>query len=174
MFRRSLFLALLIFACTLTRRSAAATHPNIVLVTLDTTRADRMGFLGSRSGLTPSLDGLARQSIVFERAYAQSPLTVVSHATILTGTYPQTHQVTELASPLGAVLPYLPDLLHARGYHTDPSPGSCCRVVECSGARPDLSLDPPRRPAGSPWRFLQSRDCGCRRCPCEVGSGTPV
>jgi len=124
MFRRSLFLALLIFACTLTRRSAAATHPNIVLVTLDTTRADRMGFLGSRSGLTPSLDGLARQSIVFERAYAQAPLTVVSHATILTGTYPQTHQVTELASPLGAVLPYLPDLLHARGYHTAAFVGS--------------------------------------------------
>jgi arylsulfatase A-like enzyme len=125
MSRRFLVLALLISNWSLlTTRSAAATPPNIVLVTLESTRADRMGFLGSRSGLTPNLDSLARQSIAFERAYAQSPLTVVSHATILTGTYPQTHQVTELASPLGAVLPYLPDLLHARGYRTAAFVGS--------------------------------------------------
>jgi len=102
----------------------AVTRPNIVLITLESARADRMGFLGSTRGLTPNLDGLARQSIVFERAYAQAPLTVVSHATILTGTYPQTHQVNEFASPLNSALPYLPDLLHARGYHTAAFVGS--------------------------------------------------
>jgi arylsulfatase A-like enzyme len=75
-----------------------------------------MGFLGSRRGLTPNLDRLARQSVVFERAYAQAPLTVVSHATILSGTYPQTHHASELGAPLAASLPYLPELLHARGY----------------------------------------------------------
>jgi len=58
--------------------------PNIILITLDTTRADRMGFLGSKRGLTPNLDALAHQSTVFTRAYAQAPLTTVSHATILT------------------------------------------------------------------------------------------
>jgi len=122
---RLLLLTFLISNWTLlTTRSAAATQPSIVLVTLESTRADRMGFLGSRGGLTPNLDVLARQSIVFERAYAQAPLTVVSHATILTGTYPQTHQVTELASALGAALPYLPDLLHARGYRTAAFVGS--------------------------------------------------
>ena len=67
--------------------------PNVILITLDTTRADRMGFLGSKRGLTPNLDALARQSVVFTRAYAQVPLTTASHATILTGTYPQFHQV---------------------------------------------------------------------------------
>jgi len=126
MLHRALWLWLLIVtaAILLCKPALGVTHPNIVLVTLESTRADRMGFLGSTRGLTPNLDGLARQSIVFERAYAQAPLTVESHATILTGTYPQTHQVNELASPLKAVLPYLPDLVHARGYRTGAFVGS--------------------------------------------------
>lgn len=92
--------------------------PNIVLITLDTTRADRMGFLGSARGLTPNLDALALQSAVFTRAYAQAPLTPTSHATILTGTYPQFHQVSDFRLPLAANLPYAPEILRARGYHT--------------------------------------------------------
>src|SRR5438046_10669163 len=102
----------------------AAGKPNIILITLDSTRADRMGFLGSHSTLTPNLDSVARQGIIFEHAYAQAPLTVVSHATILTGTYPQIHQVSELGSPLATGLPYLPDLLHAHGYRTAAFVGS--------------------------------------------------
>jgi choline-sulfatase len=95
-----------------------AAKPNIVLITLDSTRADRMGFLGARSGLTPSLDGIAHQGIVFTQAYAQAPVTVVSTATILTGAYPQTHRASEFSVPLSTTLPYLPDLLHASGYRT--------------------------------------------------------
>src|SRR5277367_2125821 len=52
----------------------AAAYPNILLVTLDTTRADRMDFLGSKRGLTPNLDLLARDATVFTRAYSQAPL----------------------------------------------------------------------------------------------------
>src|SRR5712692_11090639 len=103
--------------------SFAAAKPNIVLITLDSIRADRVGFLNAKHP-TASLDALAKQSIVFEHAYAQAPLTVVSHATILTGTYPQTHQVSELGSPLATGLPYLPDLLHAHGYRTAAFVGS--------------------------------------------------
>jgi len=103
---------------------SAASGPNIVLVTLGSLRSDRMGFLGSRGGLTPHLDGTAKQSIVFERAYSQAPLTVVSHATILSGTYPQTHQASEFGASLATTLPYLPDLLHARGYRTAAFVGS--------------------------------------------------
>jgi choline-sulfatase len=99
-------------------RSSAASSPNIILITMESTRADRMGFLGARGKLTPHLDSLARECIVFERAYAQAPLTVVSHATILSGTYPQTHQASELGAPLSSDLPYLPSLLHTRGYRT--------------------------------------------------------
>ncbi len=92
--------------------------PNIVLITVDTTRADRMGFLGSERGLTPNLDTLARQSVVFTRAYSQVPLTAPSHATILTGTYPQFHQINNFGIPLAKTLPYAPAILRAHGYHT--------------------------------------------------------
>ncbi|MGA2981090.1 MAG: sulfatase-like hydrolase/transferase [Terriglobales bacterium] len=98
--------------------AGAAVPPNIVLITVDTTRADRMGFLGSKRGLTPNLDALARYSVVFTHAYAQAPFTAPSHATILTGTYPQFHQVEDFPVPLSPDLPYAPAILKAQGYHT--------------------------------------------------------
>ena len=96
----------------------SASYPNIILITLDTTRADRMDFLGSKLGLTPNLDAVARDSAVFTRAYSQAPVTPPSHATILTGTYPQFHGINDMQTPLAKDLPYGPDILHARGYHT--------------------------------------------------------
>ena len=74
--------------------------PNVILITLDTTRADRMGFLGSKRGLTPNLDALARRAAVFTHAYAQAPITTASHATILTGTYPQFQQGQRFSRPV--------------------------------------------------------------------------
>ena len=97
---------------------ARPTQPNIILITLDTTRADRMGFLGSDRGLTPNLDHLSEQSVVFTRAYSQVPLTTPSHAALLTGTYPQFNHLEDLGAPLDTKLPYLPDVLHKHGYHT--------------------------------------------------------
>ena len=98
--------------------AGTALPPNVILITLDTVRADRMGFLGSKRGLTRNLDALARQSVVFTRAYSQVPLTAPSHATILTGTYPQFHQVKDFQVPLGKDLPYAPEILRAKGYRT--------------------------------------------------------
>src|SRR5437764_14134824 len=102
----------------------AQTRPSVLLITLDTTRADRMGFLGSPRGLTPKLDALARDSVVFVNAFAQAPITTVSHATILTGTYPPAHRVTDFGSPLAADAPYLPALLQRAGYRTAAFVGS--------------------------------------------------
>src|SRR5271166_6120459 len=99
-----------------TAKPAKSAHPNILLITLDTTRADRMGFLGSKLGLTPNLDRLAAQSAVFAHAYSQAPLTSPSHATILTGTYPQFHQVFDFPDVLAKDLPYAPDILRTHGY----------------------------------------------------------
>ncbi len=104
--------------------TASAVPPNIILITLDTTRADRMGFLGSTRGLTPNLDALAKQSVVFSRAYAHVPLTTPSHANILTGTYPQFNHLNYMGQPLTADLPYLPDILKHRGYKTAAFVGS--------------------------------------------------
>jgi arylsulfatase A-like enzyme/Tfp pilus assembly protein PilF len=96
----------------------APTSPNVILITVDTTRADRMGFLGSKLGLTPNLDTLARDSSIFTHAYSQAPLTAPSHASILTGTYPQFHLVNDFQVPLAPELPYAPEILRSRGYHT--------------------------------------------------------
>ena len=107
--------------------------PNIILITLDTTRSDRMGFLGSTRGLTPNLDTLAKQSVVFTRAYAQVPLTTPSHAALLTGTYPQFNHLEILRDPLREDLPYVPDLLHQHGYRTAAFVGSMILDPEKGG-----------------------------------------
>ena len=91
---------------------------NVVLITLDTTRADRMGFLGSKLGLTPHLDAFAHESVIFTRAYSQVPLTTASHATILTGTYPQFHGVNDAGVALAKDVPFAPVVFHAHGYRT--------------------------------------------------------
>jgi arylsulfatase A-like enzyme/Flp pilus assembly protein TadD len=104
--------------------AAATDPPNVILITLDTVRADRMGFLGSKLGLTPQLDALASQGVVFEHAYSQAPITPVSHATILTGTFPQYHGIRNFGDRLPPSVPFLPDILHAQGYHTGAFVGS--------------------------------------------------
>src|SRR5678816_4801618 len=126
---------------------AQAEAPNIILITVDTTRADRMGFLGSKRGATPNLDVLAGQGVVFERAFSQAPLTPVSHATIFTGTYPQFHTVTDFGHPLPALLPSVPEILQRSGYHTAAFIGS-------------LILDPKANMAPGFDRGFDSFDAG--------------
>src|SRR5438045_3424051 len=67
--------------------SSATPKPklNLILITLDTTRADHLGCYGYREALTPTLDGLARRGVLFERAYTPVPLTLPAHASIHTG-----------------------------------------------------------------------------------------
>lgn len=66
---------------------------NILLITLDTTRADRLGYSGYPRARTPNLDYLAREGACFYNAYSPVPLTLPSHCSIMTGTYPLFHQV---------------------------------------------------------------------------------
>ncbi len=103
---------------------ADAAQPNLVLITIDTVRADRMGFLGSKRGLTPNLDDLAREGVVFQNAYAQAPLTPTSHATILTGTFPQFHGVADFGLPISSKATTIAEFLSARGYRTAAFVGS--------------------------------------------------
>lgn len=120
--RRAIIICLLVLYPALA--AAATDRPNVILITLDTVRADRMGFLGSKLGLTPQLDALASQGVVFEHAYSQAPITPVSHATILSGTYPQYHGIRNFGDRLPPSIPFLPDILHAQGYHTGAFVGS--------------------------------------------------
>jgi len=71
-----------------------ASRPNLLLITMDTTRADRLGCYGGPVE-TPVLDRLARDGARFENAFSTAPLTLPSHASILTGLYPPSHGVRE-------------------------------------------------------------------------------
>lgn len=134
--RRILKCAGCVFVLLAVTVARAADRPNIVVVTLSSVRADRMGFLGAKEG-TPNLDALSKQSVIFERAYAQAPLTVVSHATILSGTYPQVHHASELGSSLAAGAPYLPEVLRSQGYRTGAFVGSI-QLDPRNGFAPDF------------------------------------
>ena len=89
-----------ILACialaTVLRASVAAqpSPPNIIVVLVDTLRADRLGVYGNRNGLTPYLDDLARRGTVFSNAYAASSWTCPSVASLFTSRYPSQHRVT--------------------------------------------------------------------------------
>ena len=92
---------------------------NIVLITLDTTRADHLGAYGYAQAKTPNLDSIARNGVRFANAYAQVPLTLPSHSSLLTGTYPLTHGVHNNGAyvlPPGAVT--LADVLKGKGLKT--------------------------------------------------------
>src|SRR5438045_2203229 len=81
---------------------------NLLLVTLDTTRADHIGCYGHSQALTPTLDALAKEGVLFEKAYAAVTMTLPSHATILTGLYPPEHGLhTNGKGRLGADIPTL-------------------------------------------------------------------
>ncbi|HNT34791.1 MAG TPA: sulfatase-like hydrolase/transferase, partial [bacterium] len=98
---------------------AAKTAPNVLLITLDTVRADRLGCYGYGDIKTPNIDQLAREGILFEKAYCQVPITLPSHASILTGLYPPNHGI-RLNGPylLPSDVPTVSSLLQEKGYRT--------------------------------------------------------
>lgn len=93
--------------------------PNVLLITLDTTRADYLGAYGSTLGLTPSLDRLAAEGCVFEHAYTAVPITLPAHATLLTGRWPFEHGLrVNGENRLADEETTLAERLRARGYET--------------------------------------------------------
>jgi choline-sulfatase len=93
--------------------------PNVILITIDTVRADHLGCYGATNVKTPTLDGLARDGIVFERAISQVPLTWPSHATILTGTYPFQNGVQDFTGqPLDQRFRSVAQIFKQQGYTT--------------------------------------------------------
>ena len=98
---------------------------NLVLVTIDTLRPDRLGCYGNSGVETPALDGLARSGALFENAIASTPLTAPSHASIFTGLYPTEHKVRDTgAFVLDASHPTLASILHGQGWDTAAFVGS--------------------------------------------------
>jgi len=93
--------------------------PNVILITIDTVRADHVGCYGATNVQTPTLDALAHDGIVFERAISQVPLTWPSHASILTGTYPFQNGVQDFTGqPLDARFRSVAQVFKQQGYAT--------------------------------------------------------
>ncbi len=93
--------------------------PNVVLITIDTVRADHIGCYGATNIQTPTLDALAHDGIVFERAVSQVPLTWPSHAVILTGTYPFQNGVQDFTGqPLDERFRSVAQVFKQKGYAT--------------------------------------------------------
>jgi arylsulfatase A-like enzyme len=116
----ALLLAAAALSCGGRKRAAfSGPPPDIVLVTIDTLRADAVGFLGNRRGTTPNLDRLAAEGAVFENAHGQNVVTLCSHVNILTGLYPYQHGVRDNDGfRLKDDVPTLATLLKAKGYAT--------------------------------------------------------
>ncbi|HEX2695498.1 MAG TPA: sulfatase, partial [Acidobacteriota bacterium] len=91
---------------------------NVLLITLDTTRADHLGCYGYKPAKTPNLDKLAREGVRFARVYCPAPLTLPSHASIMTGLYPVTHGVRNNGHDLPSGIRTLAEILKGRGYAT--------------------------------------------------------
>lgn len=111
-----LLLALaLLTACT-TRPARPA---GILLITLDTTRADHLGCYGSAAASTPNLDTLAKEGVRFEQAMTPVPTTLPSHATMFTGLYPPRHGVRYNGMfKLGDASVTIAERLHDAGFST--------------------------------------------------------
>jgi arylsulfatase A-like enzyme/Flp pilus assembly protein TadD len=92
---------------------------NLVVITLDTTRADHLGAYGSKDVETPALDGLAREGVLFEQAMTTAPLTLPAHASIFTGKFPPEHGVRDNGGFfLGEDQTTLAEVLGRHGYRT--------------------------------------------------------
>jgi arylsulfatase A-like enzyme/tetratricopeptide (TPR) repeat protein len=94
-------------------------RPNLLLITLDTTRADHLGAYGDARAETPALDRLARDGVLFERAVTAAPTTLPAHVSVMTGLYPFAHGVRNNgAFTLAADVPTLASVTHDAGYRT--------------------------------------------------------
>jgi arylsulfatase A-like enzyme/Flp pilus assembly protein TadD len=111
-------MALALAAC---RSTAPAPDPprHLVLVTIDTLRADRVGVYGSTTVQTPHLDRIAREGAMAEHASVHAPLTRPSHVSLFTGLYPAEHGIRDNVSPpLAGGVPVLAEILQRQGFRT--------------------------------------------------------
>ncbi len=93
-------------------------RPSVVLISIDTLRADHLGLYGYARDTSPFLDRLAEQGLVFEHAFTSAAWTLIAHMSMLTGLYSEQHGVTEKGDALAAEAPLLAERLARAGYGT--------------------------------------------------------
>jgi choline-sulfatase len=116
--RFGVFVVFLLAACNRTPPPAPIQKPNVLLITIDTLRADRLGSYGWTRARTPVLDALATRGTRFTRAYATAPITLTSHASMLTGRYPPGHGARHNGMAMSSDPPTLAGVLHEGGFET--------------------------------------------------------
>jgi arylsulfatase A-like enzyme len=92
--------------------------PNILLYVVDCLRADRLGCYGYSKSITPNLDNLASEALLFEKAYAQATWTYPSGASILSALYPSSLGIQRIQDPMPANMPWLPEVFQEHNYTT--------------------------------------------------------
>ena len=105
-------------ALPIVRASHAAGRPSIILVSIDTLRADRLGAYGSDRGLTPHLDAVAADGAVFEQAVSPAPWTLPAHVSLFTSMLPFDHHVRWTSRHIEPVRSMLAERLRDAGYRT--------------------------------------------------------
>jgi choline-sulfatase len=100
------------------RRAPGSAPRHVIVVTIDTLRADHVGAYGYGAARTPTLDRLAREGVRFDRAYATAPITLTSHASLMTGRYPPGHGARHNGMRLDLKTPTLAEAFAAAGYAT--------------------------------------------------------
>jgi arylsulfatase A-like enzyme len=93
-------------------------RPSVVLISLDTLRADRLGCYGAGRQTSPAIDSMAAEGVLFEQAISQAPETHSSHMSLFTGLYPTEHRVQRHSDVLSPELPYLVESFRNAGYRT--------------------------------------------------------
>src|SRR5581483_9316077 len=96
----------------------AAAPPSVILISIDTLRADHLSAYGYRAVHTPGLDGFRDRGTQFLHADAQVPLTLPSHLSLFTSTYPFENRIEENAEPVPPGAETLASVLHSHGYAT--------------------------------------------------------
>ena len=100
------------------RRATAPARPNVLLVSIDSLRADHLGSYGYERDTSPAIDALAREGVLFAQAIAPAPWTVPSHMTLLTGLPPEVHDVVSVRQKLSPDAVTLAEVLQGAGYDT--------------------------------------------------------
>ncbi|MBA3885154.1 MAG: sulfatase-like hydrolase/transferase [Acidobacteria bacterium] len=96
----------------------SGTPRHLVIITIDTMRADRLGAYGYAQARTPAMDELARTGVRFERAFAPTPITLPSHASLMTGLYPPGHGARHNGMRVGMAPPTLAERFSRGGFAT--------------------------------------------------------
>jgi len=112
------FAVLLVVACGGEGQGVPDVRPNILLISLDTVRADHLGCYGYARDTSPQIDRLASEGVLFEHAVASAPWTIPSHASLLTGLYARRHRIHLAGQSLPAHFETLATRLVADGYAT--------------------------------------------------------